>query len=91
MNKAELVETVKSLLGENATKESAGKAVDAVVSAIKKGLEGGGTVQLIGFGTFSVTERPARSGINPRTKQPIEIAASKVVKFKAGSALKEII
>jgi DNA-binding protein HU-beta len=91
MNKTELVEAVKNLLGADATKESAGKAVDAVIGGIKAGLKESGSVQLIGFGTFSVTDRPERSGINPRTKEPITIAASKVVKFKPGSGLKEIL
>ena len=85
MNKSELVSAVaqKSEL----TKVDAKKALDAVLEAIGEELKNDGKVVLVGFGTFSVTERSARKGINPRTKEPIDIPAKKVVKFKAGSEL----
>jgi DNA-binding protein HU-beta len=85
MNKSELVSAVaqKSEL----TKVDAKKALDAVLEAIGEELKNDGKVVLVGFGTFSVSERSARKGINPRTKEPIDIPAKKVVKFKAGSEL----
>ncbi len=85
MNKSELVSAVaqKSEL----SKVDAKKALDAVLEAIGEELKNDGKVVLVGFGTFSVTERSARKGINPRTKEPIDIPAKKVVKFKAGSEL----
>ena len=63
------------------------KALDATVAAIKDALVAGDKVALVGFGTFSVSERPAREGINPATKQKIKIAAKKVAKFKVGAEL----
>lgn len=88
MNKSELVSAVaqKSEL----TKVDAKKALDAVLEAIGEELKNDGKVVLVGFGTFSVTERSARKGINPRTKEPIDIPAKKVVKFKAGSELSDL-
>ena len=85
MNKSELVSAVaqKSML----SKVDAKKALDAVLESIGEELKNDGKVVLVGFGTFSVTERSARKGINPRTKEPIDIPAKKVVKFKAGSEL----
>ena len=85
MNKSELVSAVaqKSQL----SKVDAKKALDAVLESIGEELKNDGKVVLVGFGTFSVTERSARKGINPRTKEPIDIPAKKVVKFKAGSEL----
>ena len=71
------------------TKADAKKALEATTAAIKDALVAGDKVALIGFGTFSVNERPAREGINPATKQKITIAAKKVAKFKAGAALDE--
>lgn len=89
MNKAELVETVQKALGNDTSKAGAERAVDAVVEGIKKGLKGKEKkVQLVGFGTFEVTKRKARSGVNPRTGDKIKIAASKTVKFKPGAGLK---
>ena len=69
------------------TKVDAKKALDATLKAIKEAVVAGDKVALIGFGTFSVAERPAREGINPRTKEKIKIDAKKVVKFKAGADL----
>ena len=63
------------------------KALDATVNALKEALIAGDKIQLVGFGTFSVNERPAREGINPATKEKIQIAAKKVAKFKAGAEL----
>lgn len=85
MNKTELVE--KIAVGAGLSKESAKKALEAAVEAIKTALVEGDKVQLIGFGTFSVNERPAREGMNLRTGEKIQIAAKKVVKFKAGADL----
>ena len=85
MNKTELIE--KIAVGAEIKKEDAKKALEVTIEAIKNALIEGDKVQLIGFGTFSVNERPAREGINPATKEKITIAAKKVAKFKAGAAL----
>ncbi len=85
MNKSELVSAVAQKSG--LTKVDAKKALDAVLESIGEELKNDGKVVLVGFGSFSVTERSARKGINPRTKEPIDIPAKKVVKFKAGSEL----
>ncbi len=85
MNKTELVE--KIAVGAGLSKESAKKALEAAVEAIKTALVEGYKVQLIGFGTFSVNERPAREGMNLRTGEKIQIKAKKVAKFKAGADL----
>ncbi len=85
MNKSELVAAVAAKAG--LSKVDAKKAVDAVVASVTEALKGGDKVALVGFGTFSVAERPARQGINPRTKQKITIAAKKSAKFKAGAEL----
>ena len=89
MNKTELIEKIAS--GANLSKADAKKALDATVEAIKAALIEGDKVQLIGFGTFSVNERPAREGINPATKEKITLAAKKVAKFKAGAELADAI
>lgn len=85
MNKTELVNAI----AENAglAKTDAKKALEATLGAIAEAVKKGDKVALIGFGTFSVSERPARTGINPATGAKIEIAAKKVVKFKAGAEL----
>ena len=85
MNKTELIDKIAESAG--LSKADAKKALDATTAAIKDALVAGDKVQLIGFGTFSVNERPAREGINPLTKQKIKIAAKKVAKFKAGAEL----
>ena len=85
MNKTEL--TAKIAEGAGLSKVDAKKALDATLEAITKAVKGGDKVALIGFGTFSVTKRPARKGINPQTKKAIKIPAKKVVKFKAGADL----
>lgn len=83
MNKTELIE--KIAVAADLSKGDAKKALEATIEAIKNALVEGDKVQLIGFGTFSVNERPAREGINPATKEKIAIAAKKVTKFKAGA------
>ena len=85
MNKTELIEKIAA--GAELTKVDAKKALDATLKAIKDAVVAGDKVALIGFGTFSVDERPAREGINPRTGEKIKIEAKKVVKFKAGADL----
>jgi DNA-binding protein HU-beta len=85
MNKTELVEKVAA--GAGLSKVDAKKAIDATIAAIKEALAAGDKISLIGFGTFSVSERPAREGINPANKQKITIAAKKIAKFKAGAEL----
>lgn len=85
MNKTELIEKIAA--GSGLAKTDAKKALDATVAAIKDALIAGDKISLIGFGTFSVNERPAREGINPATKEKIQIAAKKIAKFKAGADL----
>lgn len=89
MNKAELIEAVAERA--DMTKADAGRAVDAVVSAITEALKQQNDVALIGFGTFTVRERAARAGRNPQTGATINIAAAKVPAFKAGKALKDAV
>lgn len=89
MNKAELIEAVAEQA--DMTKADAGRAVDAVVSAITAALKQQNDVALVGFGTFTVRERAARSGRNPQTGETINIAAAKVPAFKAGKALKDAV
>ena len=88
MNKAELIVEIQKQLGKDATKACAEKALNTVLDAIKAGVKKHKKLQLIGFGTFSVVERKARTGINPQTKEKIKIKASKVVKFKPGADFK---
>ena len=85
MNKTELVNAIAANAGLK--KDDAKKALDATLNAVADALKSGDKVALLGFGTFAVTERPARTGINPATKEKIEIAAKKVIKFKAGAEL----
>ncbi|WP_311418121.1 HU family DNA-binding protein [Hoylesella nanceiensis] len=89
MNKTELIERIAA--GSDLSKAAAKKALDATTEAIKAALVAGDKVQLVGFGTFSVNERPARQGINPATKAKINIPAKKVAKFKAGAELNDAI
>ncbi len=89
MNKTELINEVAAAAG--LSKKDAEKAVAAVVDSIKGAMVKGDKVQLVGFGTFEVRTRNARTGLNPRTKETIQIAASKVPAFKAGKALKDAI
>ena len=83
MNKTELIDKIAA--GAGISKADAKKALDATTNALKEALVAGDKIQLVGFGTFSVSERPAREGINPATKEKIQIAAKKVAKFKAGA------
>ena len=87
MNKTELV----AAMAEQAemTKKDAEKALTAFTEVVAKELKNGGKVQLVGFGTFEVSERSAREGSNPQTGEPMKIDASKAPKFKAGKALKD--
>ena len=85
MNKAELIEAIAN--GAKLTKADAGRALDATIEAVSKGLKKGDRISLVGFGSFSVAKRAARLGRNPQTGKEIKIAAKKVVKFKAGSEL----
>ena len=89
MNKAELVDAVAA--AANLSKADAGRAVDAVVNSITAALKKGQQVSVVGFGTFGVKHRAARSGRNPRTGETINIAASNVPVFKAGKALKDAV
>ena len=86
MNKTELVAAVAAKA--ELSKKDAEAAVAAVFDSVKDALADGDKVALVGFGTFSIKERAARTGLNPRTKETIEIAAAKVPTFKAGAALK---
>lgn len=89
MNKTELVAAVAAKA--ELSKKDSEAAVTAVVDAITGALADGEKVSLVGFGTFEVKERAARTGLNPRTKEKIEIAASKAPAFKAGKALKDAV
>lgn len=73
------------------SKKDAEKALKAFVDVVTDELKKGGKIQLVGFGSFEVTERAAREGINPLTKKPMSIPASKAPKFKAGKALKDTV
>ena len=88
MNKGDLINEVSKVVR---TKKDAQAAVDCVLSSITKALEKGDAVSLIGFGTFKVAERKARKGRNPQTGEEIDIAATKVPKFVAGTALKKAV
>lgn len=90
MNKQELIQEVAGEL-DGITKAGAEKAVNAVLSGLTKGLKKDKAVQLVGFGTFGVRTRKARTGRNPRTGETIKIKASKTVGFKAGKDLKAAI
>lgn len=91
MNKADLIETVQQRLGDNCSRAHAERCVNSVLEAIADGLGQDNTVQLVGFGTFEVRRRKARVGLNPQTREPMQIAASKTVGFRPGNKLKETI
>ena len=84
MNKTDLANAIAPTGLSNADSK---QALDAVIDAISGALKEGDKVAILGFGTFAVTERPARTGINPATKEKIQIEAKKVIKFKAGAEL----
>ncbi len=89
MNKTDLINAVAE--GAGLTKVAAEKAIKATLDAISNELKNGGTITLIGFGTFSVIERKARNGKNPQTGETIKIPAKKVAKFKPGKALQDAV
>ncbi|HEV2607356.1 MAG TPA: HU family DNA-binding protein [Xanthomonadaceae bacterium] len=89
MNKADFIAAVAE--SSELSKADSGRAVDAMVETITKALKKGDTVTLVGFGTFSIRKRAARTGRNPRTGQTIKIKASKNPAFKAGKALKDAV
>jgi DNA-binding protein HU-beta len=88
MNKAELIDSIQSALGKDATKRAAEEALSAVLDSIVAGVKKDNKVQIVGFGTFEVKKRAARSGRNPKTGETMTIAASKSVGFKPAAALK---
>lgn len=89
MNKTELIAAVAEKA--EISKKDAEKALKAFTDAVSEELVNGGKIQLVGFGTFEVSERAAREGRNPKTGEPMPIAASKTPKFKAGKALKDMV
>ena len=89
MNKSELIEAITA--EADLSKASAGRALDAVISAVTGALKDGESVSLVGFGTFSVKARAARTGRNPQTGAAIQIAAANIPSFKAGKALKDAV
>lgn len=89
MNKSELIDAIAA--SADLSKASAGRALDAALEAITGALKDSDSVALVGFGTFSVKQRAARTGRNPQTGNPIEIAAATVPAFKAGKALKDAV
>ena len=89
MNKSELIDAIAE--SADLSKAAAARALDAVIDTVSTKLKDGEQVVLVGFGTFSVKDRPARTGRNPQTGQPIEIAAARIPNFKAGKALKDAV
>ncbi|MDR0949596.1 MAG: HU family DNA-binding protein [Lachnospiraceae bacterium] len=89
MNKAELIAAIAEQ--SDLSQKDAGKALKAFVDIVTEELKKGGKVQLVGFGTFEVTERAERDGRNPQNGEPMKIPASKAPKFKAGKGLKEAV
>jgi DNA-binding protein HU-beta len=89
VNKTELIDHIAK--SADLSKAAATRSVDALIAAVKTTLKKNGTVTLVGFGTFSVGKRAARTGRNPRTGDPIKIKAAKVPKFKPGKALKDAV
>ena len=89
MNKSELIEAIAA--SADLPKASAGRALDAAIDAISGALQKGDQISLVGFGTFSVKHRAARTGRNPQTGAELQIAASNVPSFKAGKALKDAV
>ena len=87
MNKTELIDHIATTA--DISKAAAARALDAMVGAVTTTLKSGDSVTLVGFGTFSVSDRVARSGRDPRTREPITIKAARIPKFKAGKTLKD--
>ena len=91
MSKAELVSQIQKSLGKETSAAQAERVLNAVIEGIKTGVKKTKSVQLIGFGTFKVANRKARSGVNPKTGEKIKIKASKTVRFVTGKAFKGIL
>lgn len=89
MNKSQLVDKIAA--DANISKAAAGRALDAIIGLVTDSLKGGDDVALVGFGTFTVRERAARTGRNPQTGKEIKIAAAKVPAFRAGKGLKDAV
>jgi DNA-binding protein HU-beta len=89
MNKSELIEAMAD--GADISKAAAGRALEGMIEAISGAMKKGDTVSIVGFGTFQVRERAARTGRNPKTGETIQIKASKSPAFKAGKALKDAV
>lgn len=89
MNKSELIDAVAE--SADLPKAAAARAIDAMTDSITSALKGGDSVALVGFGSFNVKDRAARTGRNPQTGAPIQIAAARVPSFKAGKALKDTV
>jgi len=89
VNKSELIDQIAK--SADISKAAAGRALEATIGAVKSSLKKGGMVTLVGFGTFYIGKRAARSGRNPRTGATIKIKAAKVPKFRAGKALKDAV
>lgn len=89
MNKSELIDAIAAKA--NLSKKDAKAALEATLEAVSESLKAGDAVQLIGFGTFKVNKRAARTGRNPRTGEEIKIAAAKIPAFVAGKALKDLV
>ena len=89
MNRSELISSIADKTG--LTKKDSEKALAAFIESVEEQLQKGDKGQLVGFGTFEISERAARTGKNPQTGEEIKIAASKAPKFKAGKALKELV
>ena len=89
MDKTELIEHIAQ--NADISKAAAGRALDATIGAVKSTLKKGGTVALVGFGTFAVTKRAARKGRNPRTGAEIKIKAARIPRFRPGKGLKDAV
>ena len=89
MNKSELIDAIAA--SADISKADAGRALDSTLEAVTGALKKGDSISLVGFGTFAIKERAARTGRNPQTGQTIEISAAKVPSFKAGKALKDAV
>ena len=89
MNKSELIDSIAA--SADIPKAAAGRALDAMINSVTDALKNGEQVVLVGFGTFAVKDRAARTGRNPQTGEPIEIAAARIPGFKAGKALKDAV
>ncbi|WP_113907341.1 nucleoid-associated protein HU-beta [Aliidiomarina celeris] len=89
MNKSQLIDKIAA--DAELSKAAAGRALDSMINAVTEALKEGDQVALVGFGTFAVRERSARTGRNPQTGQTIQISAAKVPAFKAGKALKDAV